>query len=303
MPRFISLSVLFSLCCGLVGCTGLVFHPSKRIVATPEAIGLSYEDVRIRTEDGETIAGWFLPAPPANAARGASLPAEGRTLLFLHGNAGNISHRLDSLDYFHRLGFAILIISYRGYGESTGKPSVKGTLLDARAAWGWLLAQKGIRPESIVIFGRSLGGAVAAGLAGAVAPGALIMESSFTRLYDVGKSLYPFMPVSLFLSQDYDSVRSLSGGTFPLLIVHSPDDEIVPYALSESIYNAYSGPKQFLRIRGSHNAGFHTDRTRYLAGLESFLRSLSPLAEQPEPQAQDSLNKIKDTDSSNLYGR
>ena len=279
MSRFIPLSLLFSLCFGLGGCTGLVFHPSKRIVATPATIGLSYEDVRIRTEDGETIAGWFLPAPPANAARGAPLPADGRALLFFHGNAGNISHRLDSLDYFHRLGFAILIISYRGYGESTGRPSVKGTSLDARAAWDWLLTQKGLRPESIVIFGRSLGGAVAAGLAGEVAPGALIMESSFTRLYDVGKSLYPFMPVSLFLSQDYDSVRSLSGGTFPLLIVHSPDDEIVPYALSETIYNAYGGPKQFLRIRGSHNAGFQIDKIRYLAGLESFLRSLPPLAE------------------------
>ena len=285
MPRFISLSVLFSLCCGLVGCTGLVFHPSKRIVATPEAIGLSYEDVRIRTEDGEIIAGWFLPAPPANAARGASLPAEGRTLLFLHGNAGNISHRLDSLDYFHRLGFAILIISYRGYGESTGKPSVPGTLLDARAAWNWLLTYKETRPESIAIFGRSLGGAVAAGLAGEVAPGALIMESSFTRLYDVGKSLYPFLPVSLFLPQDYDSVKSLSGGTFPLLIVHSPDDELVPYTLSETIFNAYGGPKQFLRISGSHNAGFQTDRARYLEGLESFLRSLPPVADQQSPAA------------------
>jgi len=292
MPRFIALSLLFSLCSGLGGCTDLVFYPSRSIVTTPAAIGLGYEDVRIRTEDGETIAGWFLAPPPANAinatrgvTRNALLPAEGRTLLFLHGNAGNISHRLGSLDYFHRLGFAILIISYRGYGESTGKPSVPGTLLDARAAWNWLLTYKETRAESIVIFGRSLGGAVAAGLAGEVAPGALIMESSFTRLYDVGKSLYPFLPVSLFLPQDYDSVKSLSGGTFPLLIVHSPDDELVPYTLSETIFNAYGGPKQFLRISGSHNAGFQTDRARYLEGLESFLRSLPPVADKQSPAA------------------
>ena len=273
MPRLAVFSLLLPLWCSLSGCTGLPFYPSRSVSVTPEAIGLSYEDIRIRTEDGENITGWFLPAPATNAA---SLPACGRTLLFLHGNAGNISHRLDSLAYFHRLGFAVFIIDYRGYGQSTGKPSVKGTLLDAKAAWNWLLKQKKIRPEAIIIFGRSLGGAVAASLAGEVGPGALIMESSFTRLYDVGKSLYPFIPVSLFLPQDYDSVASLRGGNFPLLVVHSVEDELIPYALSERIFAAYDGPKQFLRINGSHNAGFQTDWARYLAGLEQFLRSLPP---------------------------
>jgi len=274
VSRLAVFSLLVSLCSGLAGCTGLPFFPSKTLHATPKDIGLGYEDVRIRTEDGQSIAGWFLPAPAA------PLPAEGRTLLFLHGNAGNISHRLDSLAYFHRLGFAVYIIDYRGYGQSTGKPDVKGTLMDARAAWNWLLEEKKSRPESIVVFGRSLGGAVAAGLAGEVGPGALIMESSFTRLYDVAKSLYPFMPVSLFLPQDYDSIASLRGKTFPLLVVHSPDDELIPYALSEAIFAAYSGPKHFVRIRGSHNEGFQTDRIRYLEGLEAFLRSLPPLAQQ-----------------------
>jgi fermentation-respiration switch protein FrsA (DUF1100 family) len=272
------LILLFLLCCCLVGCAGLPFHPAKTVLVTPESIGLNYEDVRIQTNDGQSIAGWFLPAPASNAAQAAPLAADGRTLLFLHGNAGNISHRLDSLAYFHRLGFAVLIIDYRGYGQSTGKPSVKGTLIDARAAWDWLLAQKGVRPASIVIFGRSLGGAVAAGLAGETNPGALIMESSFTSMYDVAKGLYPFLPVSLFLPQDYDSIKSLRDGSFPLLVVHSADDELIPFALGEAVFNAYSGPKQFLRISGSHNAGFQTDKIRYLAGLESFLRSLPRMA-------------------------
>jgi fermentation-respiration switch protein FrsA (DUF1100 family) len=275
------LSLFLLLCGGLGGCTDLAFYPAKAIMATPQVIGLSYEDVRMQTEDGETITGWFLPAPAANPAHAAPLPAGGRTLLFLHGNAGNISHRLESLANFHRLGFAILIIDYRGYGQSTGQPSVKGTLTDAGAAWNWLLAHKKIRPESIVIFGRSLGGAVAAGLAGEVGPGALIMESSFTSLYDVAKRLYPYMPVSLLLPQDYDSVKSLRGGTFPLLVVHSADDELIPHTLSETIFAAYSGPKQFIRISGSHNAGFQTDKTRYLEGLERFLRSLPPVTGQP----------------------
>jgi fermentation-respiration switch protein FrsA (DUF1100 family) len=250
----------------------LPFYPPKDMRATPDAVGLSFEDVRIRTEDGETLACWFVPAPAAQA----SLPAGGKTLLFLHGNSGNISHRLDSVEYFHRLGFAVLIIDYRGYGQSTGKPSVKGVLLDARGAWNWLLENKKVRPESIVVFGRSLGGAVAAGLAGEVGPGALLMESSFTSLHDVGKSLYPFMPVGLFLPQDFDSIASLRGKSFPLLVVHSPEDELIPFALGEAVFAAYSGPKQFLRIKGSHNAGHRIDRTRYLEGLESFLRSLPP---------------------------
>jgi fermentation-respiration switch protein FrsA (DUF1100 family) len=278
-PQSFLVAVLLFLLCGcLAGCTGLPFHPTKTVLVTPKAIGLSYEDVRIRTDDGQSIAGWFLPAPVSNDTRASSLPADGRTLLFLHGNAGNISHRLDSLAYFHLLGFAVLIIDYRGYGQSTGKPSVKGTLTDARAAWDWLLAQKGLPPASIVIFGRSLGGAIAAGLAGEVRPGALIMESSFTSMYDVAKRLYPFLPVSLFLPQDYDSAKSLRDGSFPLLVVHSADDELIPYALGETVFNAYGGPKQFLRISGSHNAGFQTDKTRYLAGLESFLQSLPRMA-------------------------
>ena len=277
MARSAVLCLLVSLCSSLVGCRGLPFYPVKAIEATPAAIGLGYEDVRIRTEDGETLAGWWLPAPAAAAAPGATPPAAGRTLLFLHGNAGNISHRLDSLDIFHRLGFAVLIVDYRGYGQSTGQPSVKGTLTDAEAAWNWLLTEKQIRPESMVIFGRSLGGAVAAGLAGKVGPSALIVESSFARLYDVAKGLYPYLPVSLLLPEDYDSIASLSNGAFPLLVVHSADDELVPCALGEGIFAAYSGPKQFVRISGSHNEGFMTDNRRYRAGLEQFLRSLPPL--------------------------
>ena len=280
MPHPSLFFLILTLCCGLSGCEGLPFYPSKAMRNTPESAGLNYEDVLMRTPDGKTITGWFLPAPSGNggnAGQAAPLPANGRTLLFLHGNAGNISHCLDALADFHGLGFAILIIDYRGYGQSTGRPSVKGTLIDAGTAWNWLLAQKSIRPEDIVICGRSLGGAIAAGLAGKVNPGALIMESSFTSLQDVGNSLYHFMPVSLFLPQDYDSVASLRGRTFPLLVVHSADDELIPYALGKTVFDEYGGPKQILRISGTHNAGFQTDKGRYLNGLESFLRSLPPL--------------------------
>jgi len=280
MQGFVLFFLTLSRCCSLFGFTRLPFYPTRTVAATPAAVGLGYEDVRIRTQDGKTLAGWFLPAPADQNA----LPAAGKTLLFLHGNAGNISHCLDSLDNFHKLGFAVLIIDYRGFGQSTGTPSVMGTLFDAIAAWDWLAEHKNSRPESIVVFGRSIGGGVAAALAGKVNPGALIMESTFTCLHDVVKSLYPYLPARVLLPQDFDSIASLRGKTFPLLVVHSPDDEIVPYALGEALFAAYRGPKQFLRISGPHITGFQTDKLRYVRGLEDFLRSL-PGAAPAEDEA------------------
>ena len=128
----------------------LLYFPQREIVATPAAVGLAYEDVRLRTSDGVEIAGWWVP--------GDSL----RAVLFFHGNAGNISGRLPTLRLFHELGFGTLIIDYRGYGNSGGRPTEQGTYRDAEAAWRWLTETQGIPPERIAVFGRSLGGAVAA---------------------------------------------------------------------------------------------------------------------------------------------
>ena len=128
----------------------LVFHPTKGLTLTPKNMGLAFEDVRLTTEDGVDIHGWYVPAENARA-----------TLLFFHGNAGNISHRLGSIEIFHSLGLSVFIVDYRGYGESGGRPTITGTAHDARAAWGWLTREKKTPPEKIVVFGRSLGGAIA----------------------------------------------------------------------------------------------------------------------------------------------
>ena len=251
------------------GREGLPFHPVKEIVATPSALGMRYDDIRVRTDDGETLSGWFVPA-----AEDGNGPGAGLTVLFFHGNAGNISHRLESIAIFNGLGLDVLIIDYRGFGQSTGKPSVDGTVRDAEAAWRWLTVEKGVASDRIVIFGRSLGGGVAAALAATAQSRALILESTFTSLRDVAKDMFPWAPVRLFLPQDFDSPAALAKVRVPLLVVHSPDDEVVSFRFGQSLFDGYNGPKRFMQLHGSHNAGFLESRNRYVREMADFLVSL-----------------------------
>jgi hypothetical protein len=165
----------------------------------------------------------------------------------------------------------VLIIDYRGYGKSTGRPSERGLYRDADAALAYLLEERNLPRERIVLFGRSLGGAVAANLAAREPVGALILESVFTSIPDIGAELYPFLPVRLLVRYEYDIVKALESVRVPVLVVHSPDDEIIPYAHGRAVYEAAPEPRQFLQIEGDHNRGFIRSRSRYMAGLNQFL--------------------------------
>ncbi|NOQ46106.1 MAG: alpha/beta fold hydrolase [Desulfobulbaceae bacterium] len=237
--------------------------PSRAVKTTPSAVGLTYESVDVVTGDDLHLDGWFIPA---EKARGV--------ILFFHGNAGNISHRLDSLLVFNKLKFNVLIFDYRGYGRSQGKPSEPGTYLDAEAAWQYLLKQRGILPEKIVLFGRSLGSAVAAHLATIHTPGALIIESGFTSVPELGAQLYPFLPVRKLSRLNYNTRENLQKVSCPVLIVHSPDDEIIPFSHGRALYEAAGNPKSFLQLRGGHNDGFLVTGKAYLDGLDGFLKQL-----------------------------
>jgi fermentation-respiration switch protein FrsA (DUF1100 family) len=199
-------------------------------------------------------------------------------LLFFHGNAGNISHRLESIALFNRLGLDVLIVDYRGYGRSTGRPTEAGTYRDARAAWDYLVGARGIGPGRIVVFGRSLGGAVGAWLGSQLpageAPAALIIESSFSSGADMARRLYPMFPAGLLTRLNYPVVDYAARLTCPVLVVHSRDDEIIPYAMGRAIYDAAPPPKYFLELRGDHNAGFWISRESYTAGLEAFFEDV-----------------------------
>jgi fermentation-respiration switch protein FrsA (DUF1100 family) len=233
--------------------------PDRALTATPADIGLDYEDVSLTTSDNESLHGWYIPAANSKGA-----------LLFFHGNAGNISHRLDSIKIFHELGLDTLIIDYRGYGQSTGKTTEQGTYLDAQAAWDFLINSRRIPADRIIVFGRSLGGAVGAWLGVQSTPAAVIIESSFSSGIDMAHRIYPFMPVRLITRLQYPVADYAAQLNCPVLVIHSRHDEIIPFAMGQVIYAAVKQDKKFLELRGDHNNGFLISQGDYVAGLGDF---------------------------------
>jgi len=238
----------------------MLYFPEHEILITPKDIGIEYEDISFQTKDNIAISGWYIPAEH-----------EKGVLLFCHGNAGNISHRLESINIFHSLDISVLIFDYRGYGKSEGKPSEKGTYLDAEAAWDYLVDIKNKSPEKIILFGRSLGAAIAADIALKKSPAGLIMESSFLSVPEIGKKYYPWVPVKLLSKFDYSTIEKIHVISCPKLIIHSPDDEIVPFEHGKSLFEKALQPKEFLQIKGGHNEGFLISGDLYQEGLKSFL--------------------------------
>ncbi|HRR28590.1 MAG TPA: alpha/beta hydrolase [Victivallales bacterium] len=236
----------------------LVFHPSKNFDTIPSDI-FEFEDVFFYTKDNIKINAWFIPAKGAK-----------KTILFCHGNAGNISHRIFSITQFHKLGCNVLIFDYRGYGKSEGRISEEGSYLDGEAAYDFLIS-RGFSERDIILFGRSLGGAVAAKIAKSRSPFALILESTFTSIPDMGAKIYPFLPVRAFCFIKYDTLKIIADIKCPILIVHSPDDEIVPYEMGQKLFNSANTPKRFLKISGSHNEGYFISAPEYEEGLRDFI--------------------------------
>lgn len=241
----------------------LIFFPSRALETTPRMWGLAYEEVSLSAADGVRLHGWYLPHQGSQ-----------RALLFFHGNGGNISHRGESLQIFHRLGFNVLIIDYRGYGRSEGRPAEAGLFRDARAAWRHLVEVRGFAPAQIVIFGRSLGGAVAAQLAAEVQPGGLILESTFASARDMAAHIFPLLSHAVYLRYRFDTAARLAERECALLMLHSPQDEIIPYASARRAYAVAREPKQFVDLRGDHNSGFLASQPHYEEALQAFVSSL-----------------------------
>lgn len=237
-----------------------LYFPLRALDTTPAAHGMPYRDVTLATADGVRLHGWLVPA---DEPRGV--------LLFFHGNAGNISHRIDSIRVFREMGLSVLILDYRGYGQSEGSPDEAGLYRDAEAAWRYLREEEGMEPGQIVLFGRSLGAAVAAWLAARENPAAVILESAFTSAPDFAAELYPWLPVRLLLRFDYDTRAALAKIRAPVLIAHSRDDEIVPFRHAERLFAAANEPKAMLEMRGGHNDGFLRSQPGYGEGLRRFV--------------------------------
>ena len=235
-----------------LGQSRMLYQPRPDYAMTPADINLSYAPLKLETADGETLAAWYIPA--ANAKW---------TVLYCHGNAGNISHRLHTLLRIHELGANCLIVDYRGYGQSTGKPTEQGTITDVKTAWDWLVNEQGVAAGQIVLFGRSLGGSVAAMAATDLDPAAVILESTFTSFVETGKHYYPWFPIRLFARYRYDTLAAVKKLDCPVFVAHSPDDEVIPYTFGERLFETAREPKLFRELKGTHNEGFYENPELY----------------------------------------
>jgi fermentation-respiration switch protein FrsA (DUF1100 family) len=242
-----------------------IFFPTSDIVSTPDQVGLDYEDVFFTTSDGLRLHGWYVPG------------TTDVTWLWFHGNGGNISHRVDDLALFHhRFGINLLIVDYRGYGRSEGRPSEQGTYRDARAALLYLQGRPGVLPERIVYFGRSLGTAVAVELAVAHLPLALVLVSPFASLSDMAHLSFPRLPVGWLVRNKDNSLARVAKVQRPLLILHGDRDETVPISQGEKLFRAANPPKQFQVLSGAgHNDPLGGGGRETWDALEEFLADLT----------------------------
>lgn len=223
------------------------------------------EDCTFRAEDGVTLHGWFAHATASN-------PGPRRTLLFLHGNAGNITHRQTNIAYLIQRGLNVFIFDYRGYGKSEGTPSEQGLYADAVAAYEYLLTRQDVQPEHLVLFGRSLGGAVAVELATRKPCEKLILESTFTSIKDMAREILGPLPVGFIIRSQFDSLAKIQAVHVPLLVIHGNQDAIIPFEQGKRLFAAANAPKSFYEIHGAdHNNTYDIGGEAYFERLTAFI--------------------------------
>ena len=236
----------------------LTFYPTAEIAADPSSVQLDFEDVWIETGE-ERVHGWYVPHAKARAS-----------VLFLHGNAGNISGRLDTLRILHGLGLSVLIIDYPGYGRSGGAVGEEACNRSARAALAEL-ASRTPEGEPLLVWGRSLGGGVASSLAQSERVRLLILESTFTSLPDLAQQLYPWLPARWLASMSFPSRERVRATRLPVLVIHSADDQLIPISHGKALVEAAGARGTFVPINGGHGDGFLISGSRYIDPIDAFL--------------------------------
>jgi fermentation-respiration switch protein FrsA (DUF1100 family) len=240
----------------------LIFYPSAEIIQNPGAVGLEFDNVEFVTSDGLRLHGWFIPR------RGAH-----NTLVWFHGNAGNIGHRVANIRLLHELvNVHIFIFDYRGYGRSEGRPSEQGTYLDAEAAINHLQHRDGVELNQMILFGRSLGAAVATEMATRFTPKALILESPFVSIREMARAIFPYLPGVGLLQSKYDIGEKIRGVRCPVLVLHGERDEVVPLSQGKKVFAAAPEPKRFYEIPGArHNDTYVVGGLAYFRAIEDFI--------------------------------
>jgi pimeloyl-ACP methyl ester carboxylesterase len=278
MPRLIKL-VLGAIVLGYVAIVvgmrvnerRLVFKPADRTVpAPPDYFKLRQRHVRYPSTDGTVLSAWIVPA--------ASRDSSGMWMLICHGNYGNIGYgqRPEFYAFARDAGLNLLAFDYRGFGESDGSADEAGLYQDALASWHYLTDSLGVPPSNIVIFGHSLGSGVATELATRVDAAALVLEGAFTSVIDRGQELYPLLPVRLIGSQRFESLARMPSITEPKLLLHSPEDDVIPFAHSERLLAAAAAPKRLVSVSGGHMDAFSQDKETYFGALAELLSRVAP---------------------------
>jgi fermentation-respiration switch protein FrsA (DUF1100 family) len=243
--------------------SALLYFPEKNLETTPEDVGMVYGKVQIPSTDGVRLAAWLIPSPDTSTL----------WLLYLHGNAGNIAKRgyVEHYAQLRKLGLNILTIDYRGYGESSGSPSEQGLYDDARAGYEYLRSMHHVPGGRIVVYGYSLGSALAVDLAGKVPCGGLIVEGSFTSITDVGVEHYPFLPVRWMAPRLFASRDRITSINAPKLFIHASDDNTIPIRFGRELFDMAPEPKTFLEVKGGHEDAHNVDAPLFYGGVQLFL--------------------------------
>ncbi len=244
----------------------LIFFPSRYPSGDWHPRGLQCEDVEFVTHDGVGLHGWYCPVLRPRCV-----------FLMAHGNAGNITHRVDRITAWQRLlNVSVFVFDYRGYGRSAGQPNEPGVYSDARAAYHWLTAAKGIVPDDVVFFGESLGAAVALQLATEVTPRALILESPFTSAVEMGQRAFPWLPVRWIMRNRFASIEKIGRCHGPLLIIHGTQDTVIPFAMGQALFDRAHEPKRFYAVAGAdHNEVAVVGGRPYVQAMDDFLREVA----------------------------
>lgn len=240
-----------------------VFVPQKTLEYSPADYRMEWRDVYLDTPDSQRLHGWYFPVDPKEPV-----------ILFYHGNAGNISHRLDYIQRLTRMGFNVFIFDYRGYGKSSGKPSEKGLYIDALCAYNYLVNNEKIKPEDIVLLGRSLGAAAAIETAARVEARSIIVESGFLSIRHMARHVGIFSLVSPLLPASYNNLEKIKNISIPKLIIHGDNDDIVPFSMGEKLFTEAGEPKYFYPIKGAgHNDTYVVGGRDYGNILSEFIRN------------------------------
>lgn len=242
-----------------------IFFPSRLIIQTPKAVDLNYQDVRFHSSDGIKLNGWWIEKEGAEG-----------TLIWFHGNGGNMGDRVDHIKLFYDfLPLHLFMIDYRGYGKSEGTPSEEGTYRDAEAALAFVQSRGQPKSQKLFYYGQSLGSAIAVELAMRKAPDALILESPFTSIRDMARVAYPFLPLGFLIRTEYNSLSKIGKISCPVLILHGDRDEIIPWEQGKALFEAANQPKTFTLLPGAgHNDTFILGGEPYLREWGRLIRTV-----------------------------